>query len=92
MDEAHMLGVYKALASEAAAGKFKQQTASKQRAAAKAEAQSIGIESRKSNPVKGVKGSSRGGALSKKERETTSMAGDMVSGRPADEWYPDRLW
>ncbi len=84
-DEQHMLGVYKALASEAAAGKFKQQTASKARAAAKAENSSIGIETRKSSPVKKQSGSSRGGALSKKERETSSMAGDMVTGREPEQ-------
>ena len=79
-----MLGVYKALASEVTAGKYKQATASKARAAAKAADNAIGIETRKSSPVKANAGGSRGGALSKKERETSSMAGDMVQGRPAE--------
>ena len=79
-----MLGVYKALASEATAGKFKQQSQSKERAAKAQDNRNLGIDSRKSSPVKSKAGSSRGGALSKKERETGSMAGDMVAGREPD--------
>ena len=52
LDEQHMLGVYKALGAEVTAGKYKQATASKARAAAKAADNAIGIDSRKSSPVK----------------------------------------
>lgn len=70
-DEQHMMSVYKALNAEQTAGKYKQMSASKQKAAAAAANQAIGIEKRKSSPVKkGGLGSSRGGALSKRERET----------------------
>lgn len=76
-----MLSVYKALNSEQAAGKFKQQSASKARAAKVAENKNLGIETRKSSPVKkaGGVGASRGGALSKRERETTALGGDLMA-------------
>ena len=82
-DEVQMLGVYKALNSEAAAGKFKQASNKAKQMSAKEENKTLGIESRKASPVKKTAGSSKGGQLSKKERETSSMAGDMVSGKPA---------
>ena len=82
-DEATMLGVYKVLNTEQSGAAFKKQTASKARAAKNAENAAIGIETRKSSPVKSQRGSSRGGSLSKKMRETTSMAGDMVTNKPA---------
>lgn len=79
-DEVHMLGVYKVLNAEQAAGKFKQ-SAGKARQAKNAANKDIGIESRKSSPVKkaGGMGSSRGGALSKKVRETTALGGEMMA-------------
>ena len=82
-DEEHMLGVYKALNSEATAGKFKQASNKAKQMSAKEENKSLGIENRKTSPVKKSGGSSKGGQLSKKERETSTMAGDMVTGKPA---------
>ena len=80
-DEQHMMAVYKALNSEQAAGKYKQQSKSKERMAAVQADKSIGIETRKSSPVKSNRGASRGGALSKKDRETNVISGDIVAGR-----------
>ena len=78
-DEQHMLGVYKALSAEQTASKYKQ-SASKARAAKAAANRDIGIETRKSSPVKkGGAGSSRGGALSKRERETNAIGNDLMS-------------
>ena len=84
-DEQLMLGVYKALNAEQTAGKYKQQSASKARAAAAQENKSLGIDSRKSSPVKANRGSSRGGGLSKKEREVTQMGVDLKEGRKPEE-------
>ena len=78
-DEQHMMAVYKALSSEQTASKFKSTTAGKAKAAAKAADAAIGIEARKSSPVKKQAGSSRGGGLSKKERETATMGSDLVA-------------
>lgn len=77
-----MLGVYKALNSEQAAGKFKQASNKAKQMSAKEENKNLGIESRKTSPVKKSGGSSKGGQLSKKEREIGSMQGDMVAGKP----------
>ena len=84
LDEHHMLGVYKVLNAEQNAGKFNKASASKAKAAAKAADAAIGIGPRKSSPVKKQAGSSRGGGLSKKERETSQMAGDLQSGKPRE--------
>ena len=75
-EEKVLLGVHKALSADAGAGKFKQQSASKARAAkaaAKKDMADMGIEARKSSPVKKSAGASRGGSLSKKFRETVSL-------------------
>ena len=84
-DEQHLLSVYKVLNSAASAGNFKQQSKSKERAAAVQADKSIGIETRKSSPVKSNRGASRGGGLSKKDRETSTISGDIVAGRSAKE-------
>ena len=57
---------------------MQQQKASKIRAAKKEAMTSIGVEVRKSSPVKSTKGSSRGGSLSKKLRETSGMTGELM--------------
>jgi len=77
--------VYKALKGEESAGKFKNQTASKMRAAVSAENRNLGIETRKTSPTKTAAGSSRGGGLSKKEREISNMGGDLMSGKDPNE-------
>ena len=74
-EEKVLLRVHKALSADAGAGKFKQQSASKTRAAkasAKKDMADMGIE-KKSSPVKKSAGASRGGSLSKKFRETVSL-------------------
>jgi len=40
----------------------------------------MGIEPRKGSPVKKVAGSSKGGLLSKKLRETTQLSGEFMAG------------
>ena len=75
-----MLGVYKVLGAEMAGSKFKQSSASKQKAAAAEQSKNMGIEARKGTPVKKSGGSSRGGVLSKKERETSTLGSDLVTG------------
>ena len=42
-------------------------------------------EKRKGSPVKAVKGASKGGSLSKKEREVMGKAKDLVGGKAEDE-------
>ena len=80
-----MIGVYKALKSDESAGKFKQQNTSKARQAKKDENTQLGIENRKSSPVKQKAGASRGGGLNKKLREHAMTGGDMMSGKVPDE-------
>ncbi len=48
---------------------------------AKATGGASSTEAKKSPSVKKSSGVSRGGALSKKEREVTSMGGDLMSGK-----------
>ena len=79
LDEQHMMAVYKALASDVASGQYKAQNAAKQRQAQKAADAAIGIEPRKGSPVKKVGGSSKGGVLSKKLRETSALSGEYMA-------------
>lgn len=41
----------------------------------------MGIETRKSSPVKGAKGASKGGQINKKEREVMALAKGVVEGK-----------
>jgi hypothetical protein len=84
-DEQHLVGVYKVLTSNENAGKHKNQSATKVRQAAVEVDRALGIEGRKSSPTKSVAGSSRGGGLSKKEREITNLGGDLMAGRDPNE-------
>ena len=74
-----LLGIHKVLNS--AGHGMQQQKASKIRQAKKEAMTNIGVEPRKSSPVKKQQGSSRGGSLSKKLRETTGLTGDMMDGQ-----------
>ena len=75
-DETMLMQVHKVL-NQSGQG-MQQQKASKIRAAKKEALTSIGVEARKSSPVKSARGSSRGGSLSKKLRETSGMTGDLM--------------
>ena len=72
----------KALNAEAGAGKFAAKS-SKVRAASADDAS--GVEKRKGSPVKKQAGASKGGQLSKKEREVMGMAKSLVDGKKEDE-------
>ena len=80
-----MVGVYKALLSEATAAKFKSQSRSKEKAEITAQNKEMGIETRKSSPVKGAAGASRGGQLNKKEREVMGMSQGAMTGKKDSE-------
>jgi len=45
----------------------------------------MGIETRKSSPVKSAAGASRGGQLNKKEREIMGLSSGTVYGKKAEE-------
>ena len=84
-----LLGVWKALQTSQSAEKYaKSMTRSKERAAQKEEDKAIGLDSKKSSPVKGNKGTSRGGNVSKKMREITGMTKDMVGSDEATSTDP----
>lgn len=74
----------KALASEAGAAKYGQR---KKKGPVSDDA-SFEPEKRKGSPVKKTAGASKGGQLSKKEREVMGMASDIVGGKKEDgeEW------
>lgn len=79
LDEQHMMAVYKALNTDVAGGQYKQQTAANKAKAQRAANAAIGIETRKGSPVKKQGGSSKGGVLSKKLRETTALSGEYMA-------------
>ena len=87
VEEQLLLSVWKGLNSAQNAEKYqKNVSASKARAARKAEDAEIGLETKKSTPVKSIRGASRGGGLSKKLREINNMTTGMVeeSDNPQD--------
>ena len=79
-DDQINLNVFKVLSNELSAGKFKQQKASLVRAAKKEAEREVGIEARKSTPVRKA-GSSRRGRVSKKESEQGGLQDDMREGK-----------
>lgn len=84
-NEKAFIGTYKALQSQQTAAKFKNQSRSKERAAEVAANKEMGIETRKSSPVKGAAGASRGGQLNKKEREIMGLTTGAVYGKETEE-------
>lgn len=70
----------KALKGEETAARF--QTGTKK---IKGEEKKVQESSRKGSPVKKQAGASRGGTLSKKDREIMSLAKDHVDKKPAEE-------
>ena len=82
IEEKGMMGVLKVLNAEQTASKFKQAASKgKSRQEQAAANKEIGIESRKASPVKGTKGSSKGGQIKKKEREVMALTKGMVDGK-----------
>jgi hypothetical protein len=75
-DEQTFIGVLKALNSEAGAAKFAKSSKAKS-----SDGDAGASISRPSSPVKGAKGVSKGGQISKKEREVMSMAKGVVEGK-----------
>lgn len=75
-DEQTFVGVLKALASEAGAAKYGQRAKK-----GKVDEVAQATETRKGSPVKKTTGASKGGQLSKKEREVMGMASDIVGGK-----------
>jgi hypothetical protein len=78
-DEAYYFAVLKALKGEAGAARF--QAGSKKDKSTPKEASVPQEEKRKGSPVKRVAGASRGGLLSKKDREVMGLAKDQVDGK-----------
>jgi hypothetical protein len=72
------IGVWKSLQGEVSAAKYGKAEGRAQRANKAAEDKELGIESRKKSPVKTQRGSSRGGKLSKKEREHMALSRGTV--------------
>ena len=79
-DEQTFVGVLKALASEAGAAKY-----GRKAKASKGADDGAVVEQRKGSPVKKTTGASKGGQLSKKEREVMGMATDIVGGKKEEE-------
>ena len=80
-----LVGAHKALQSEETAARMGMQTKTRSkssmdlgRAEQRAEDKAAGLEIRKGSPVKTIRGASRGGRLSKKERETMQVAMDTI--------------
>lgn len=80
-DEATFLGVLKALKSEAGADKF----AKKRSGSAAKSSGGVEIEKARGSPVKKQMGASKGGQISKKEREVMGMASGTVAGKKEED-------
>ena len=78
-DEQTFVGVLKALAAEAGAAKY-----GRKKKVTNDDDGPI-VEQRKGSPVKKTTGASKGGQLSKKEREVMGMATDIVGGKKEEE-------
>jgi hypothetical protein len=74
------LAIHKALLAEATAAKFAAKRGVSGKKAAPSEALEGLPSSRKSSPIKGAKGSSKGGNVSKKEREHNAMISNTMEG------------
>ena len=88
------VGVYKDLQAQGAAAKYAAAQASGttqgakgrlERAAQKEQDAKLGISPRKSSPVKGNKGQSKGGSISKKERESLALASQTIMGKAEED-------
>lgn len=78
------LGVLKALQSEAGASKHRKSSTSAKKGKSSAGGDDF-VEKRKGSPVKKQLGASKGGQISKKEREVMGMAKGLVDGEKKEE-------